>query len=192
MPMTSDFTSYPQRPLTPIELLRVGAALLPFGLPYGEGFPDNEIWIAMETALPNRMIGIAASRASATALISARGEGAPAADVYGPFAPPPATMGYLDESDATDHNDTTMRRTETSIGDLRQFHRKHAELTRITLTLEWARRDDLPTSAVMNIDPHSDTIFLTRASREAFAYPRYLAIFGPDYVAALRQTLDET
>ena len=189
--MMAEFVSYPQRPLTPNELLRIGAAMLPFGLPFGDGYDNNEIWVVMETDLPNKLIGIVASREAATQLLASRGGNAPPADIYGPYAPPSAATAYLDETDPCIHDDTQMRRPGTSLGDLRLIHRKQADTIGITLQIRWAPRGNLPTHVEIEVDPRADTIFLTRASREAFAYPRYLTLLGPAYLAALRQTLGE-
>jgi len=191
---SSDFDPYPKRPLVPSEALRIGATLLPFGLPFGNGFSNSEIWIVMETAVPHRLAGIRPSHAEALELLATRSPLLPEADVYGPFAPPPATalQTTLDETDPTDHDDTMASRLSANdVGDVRQLHRRHADMQSLTLTIAWQHEEGKPDSVTFEVTPHTDTIFLTRGSREAFMYPRYLAVFGPEYVAKLRQDLGE-
>lgn len=181
----------PQRPLRPSEALRIGSALQPFGLPYGPGYPHSEMWIAMESEVPHRLLGIRGTRDEALALLDSRVQGASAAEVYGPFSPPPSSQRYLDVSSPCVHDDTSMVRTRSDVGDIRLLQRQHAEMKSLTITIEWEHRAGKPDTATINVGPHADTIFLTRASREAFAYPRYLAIFGPEYVARIREDLEE-
>lgn len=187
------FVSYPQRPLTPSEALRIGGAMLPYGLPFGADFASSEIWIVMETGIPHRMIGMRGSYAEATSLLGDRLLTDLPADVYGPFSPPPQEQRFLDDTSVCQHDDTSLERSLMSDGrDVRALGRNHSDMRSLTLTIEWEPRGGLETTATFHIEPHTDTIFLTRASREAFAYPRYLAMFGPDYVGRMRQDLQET
>lgn len=191
--------SFPKRPLTPSELLRLGAAMQPFGLAYGPEYENQQIWIVMEKEIPHRLLDLVASKEAADAIREGSGR-AEEVDVYGPFAPPPPMIRgvaarQMDYTDPSEHNNTMLLRAQGTVAapSSSQYntYRAHADIQSMTLTVNFSTKANLPTVVVFPIDPQSDAIFLTRGAREAFAYPRYLSIFGPDYLEKLRADLQE-
>lgn len=179
--MASRTSRQVKRTLTAIEALRIGTALVPYGLPF-----SGDVWIVMSHETPNEVHGVYATMEDADRAASPL---PPKFVVYGPFTPPKAVdyPKILDVFDPIGH-DITNPYPLRPVGEATAAEVQLKTVSRMTLTIE---HSDPPRTAVFECNPHTDVIFMTQAAREAFMYPRYYSIFGTEHVKHLRARLIE-
>lgn len=186
-PSSADFASHP---LSARQMMRLGAALMPYGLPY-----RGTVWVAMRPDEPNDVLGVAPTRAECEALIARAAPANLTYLSYGPItAPPAADAAMYDRDDPSFHDFTDMGKA-LRVEDCENPDgpHSHAEAIEVRLTIVWRKSPDGPKSRCTYVFPgHTDAIWLTRGAREAFAYPRYLSLFGQQHVDALRAKLGDT
>ncbi len=169
------------RPLTAIELLRIGTALVPYGLP----FADN-VFVVMAADAPNEVDGVVQTEAEAIQRAELRGTRFFA---YGPYDPP-SKGDYprqLDRVEPTYHDITNVDHAEPETPAPTGAASELKHVTAMSLHVTFASGETVSYRCA----PHTDAIFVTQAAREAFMYPRYYSIFGTKHVRKIREKIGE-
>jgi hypothetical protein len=182
----ASYSPIPNRPLTALELKRIGVALQALA-----SKSSHQVWIVM-CGDPPEVVAAADSREAAAkrARDAARDRKEPC-DVYGPFDTA-STYSYANALLLSVHD----RMTEChGLAPLSAFDPKNIptldDVVSTRLSISW-RHGDGPTTVVeYDVPVGTDAIFFTRAAREGFVYPRYHTVFGPDYEEAIRRRFQE-
>ncbi|HVT38651.1 MAG TPA: hypothetical protein VHE78_06395 [Gemmatimonadaceae bacterium] len=181
--------SSPSRPLKADEILRIGAALMPWSVPH-----DGPVWLAMAIDLPNDVIAVEISEAKAREAIKKQ-PGPAGYEVYGPFMRPnrAASPARLSNDDPVAHDICDLFRPtyyEEAIEDGSPLP-KHEDLKDVQVTLTWVSKGGKEIKKVYDFGKAVDAIFITTGARYVFAYPRYLSIFGDEMLKAKKKQLGD-
>ena len=181
------FSPVPDRPLTSLELKRIGVALNAH-----TSTKSQQIWIVM-CGDPPEVVAAANSQADALkqARASAQERKGPC-DVYGPFDTA-STLSYSSALLLTAHDQMTEchRLTPLTAFDPHNIPTL-ADVVSTRLEITWRRGTGSTSVAKYDIPVGTDAIFFTRTAREGFVYPRYHSVFGADYEDAIRRRFEET
>jgi hypothetical protein len=175
--------------LTGSQVMRIAAALHVYGRRL-----TGPTWIAMQKAEPNEILGFAQGQNEARALIPSGLSST--YDTFGPYDPP-TYPPFDNRLNVRSHDCCTGGQLNAAspgaFGELPMI----SDMTSVQLTVNWTAGGAGKTAVFTIFDgtnpalPRPDTIFLSRASSEAFMYPRYEHMFGTRIVNLLRTKLGD-